>query len=462
MAVTDFLFGGTPPPSVDTFSATTTNIPDWWSTYVKGQIAKASSIAAEPYQGYTGPRIAQLTPDQQSAYDLTRQNLGNYQPNLTQANDLFTQSGDANSFEAAQPYINSALGKSATGAAQPYLDKASGSFPDAANDYMSPYTTAVTDRIAELGNRNLTEKILPSIQDQFIAAGQPGSTRASEFTSRAVRDTSNEIAGQQAQALEQGYQTAGNLYNADASRFANLGQTAGNLTGGEQTNIANLGALSGQLTSDTAARRLAAGEQLGSLAQTQQSLGLRDAAALQAVGQEQQNTDQKNLDLAYQNFAEERDYPRENIRFLNEAIRGTSPPTSTTTQGTQPASSVGASPLAQVAGAGLSAAAISNLLKARGGSVKFAEGGYAGGALSGSDEAAYIDVPAQPNGIEDLIARYVMQNEAANEKYKDVSPRLEISAPEALMLRAMIKRGALSGAMTNRDVELANGARYAR
>ena len=69
MAITDFLFRGTAPPEVSTFSSTTANVPDWWASYVKGTIAKASQIAGEPYQAYTGPRVAGDTADQTAAFD---------------------------------------------------------------------------------------------------------------------------------------------------------------------------------------------------------------------------------------------------------------------------------------------------------------------------------------------------------------------------------------------------------
>lgn len=382
MAVTDFLFSGSPPPQVDTYSATTASVPDWWSTYTKGLIAKASSIAGEPYQAYTGPRVAGATPDQTASYDAIRAGQGAFQPGLTAATDLATSAGGANPLGTAQPYLAQAGALNAPAAAQPYVDAASGSFPDAAASYLSPFVNDAASRTAELTTRNLLEKTLPAVQDQFIGAGQAGSTRGAEFTSRAVRDAQNEISGNIGALVNQAYSTAGNLYQTDAARQAALAGTVGNLTGAQAGQYANIGALSGQLESAGASNQLAASDRLGALGLDTQSAGLRDAAALQAVGQEQQNEQQRNLDTAYQAFLEQRNYPRENIEFLNSAIRGVNPPTSSTKSGTQPATSVGASPLAQLAGAGLSAAAISNLIKARGGRVSVPRAPVRG-ALSG-------------------------------------------------------------------------------
>lgn len=67
------------------------------------------------------------------------------------------------------------------------------------NKYMSPYLTGVLGDLETRGVRTMVEDILPSIQDRFIVAGQPGSSRHQEFTSRAMRDTMDMILSNQAQ-----------------------------------------------------------------------------------------------------------------------------------------------------------------------------------------------------------------------------------------------------------------------
>lgn len=384
MSFTDFLFGGTAPPQTTSYSSTSANLPDWWSAYAQGLLSKTSAVAGEPYQKFTGPRVAGLTPDQNQGFDVVRASTGVADPNLTQAGNLFDTAAGTDSFAAAQPNLAAAGALNQVAAGQPYLDQAGQTFPQNVDAYMSPYMTNVTDRIAELGNRNLTEKILPTVQDQFIAAGQPGSARASEFSSRAIRDTANEIAGQQSAALQQGYGQAGQLFQADASRQGALASTAGQLTAGQQGVLSQLAQLTGQLTSDTAGRQITAGGKLADLGSLQQQTALKDAAALDAIGGTQQQQQQRNLDTAYSDFLEERNYPRENIALLNQALRGVNPPASTTSTGTAPATSMGSSPLAQIAGTGLSAAALANLLKKRGGRVQvpYRRGGPVRGALS--------------------------------------------------------------------------------
>jgi hypothetical protein len=146
--------------------------------------------------------------------------------------------------------------------------------------------------------------------------------------------------------LAQGYTTAGQQAQADLSRQASLGQAAGTLTGTQETsdiNLANVNA---------------------ALGQKQQALGLQGAAALEATGSEQQNMNQQNLNLAYQDFLTQTQYPEQQLGFLSNIVRGLPSGGSTTSSATTgTGQSYSASPLASIASAGLSAAALGNLLK---------------------------------------------------------------------------------------------------
>ena len=194
--------------------------------------------------------------------------------------------GDRDTSSAFDPYSNEALDYTRSGAnmnglavASPYLNAASGSFTQNANAYMNPYNEQVTDRIAQLGARNLSENILPSIGSDFIKSGGYGSTSQRDSIGRAVRDTQESILGQQAQALQQGYGQAAQAYQADAARQAGLAGTAGNLGLGQGSlqlqagqQIGNIGQTALQGEQADAARQLQAA-QLGS----QTGLGISSA-----------------------------------------------------------------------------------------------------------------------------------------------------------------------------------------
>jgi hypothetical protein len=279
MADTSYLFGGSNPASLSqTLSDTSTSLPGWLQEYTRGLAGQGTAVAGTQYQNYAAPtnvqnygagtRIAGLNPQQTQAYSQVSANVGNYQP---------------------------------------YLDTASQTLPQAVDQYMSPYIGGVTNEIARLGQRNLSENLLPQVNQTFTGAGQFGGTRNAEFTNRAVRDANESILGQQSQAMQTGFQNAMQNANADLSRQAQLGQLT-------------------------------------------QQLGAQDVGLLESAGMAQQGQQQKAMDLAYQDFLQQRDYQKNQLSFLSDIIRGM--PVSQTgyaTQSAVPSSTAQMSPLAAAA-----------------------------------------------------------------------------------------------------------------
>lgn len=417
MGVLDFLFQGQAQPST---AQTVTGIPQYMSDYTLALLNKQNAIASQGYTPYakpitdasgkvTGygeayPRLAQFTPEQQQAFDLTKQSTGMYTPSFATALDIAGQSTNANAFNAAQPTLqaatninplaaasplyNQAATMDATQAAQPYLQGADKTFTGTnVSDYMNPYIQNVSDVLAKMGQRNLQENLLPAVDQNFIRSGQYGSANQQQAVGRALRDVQESILDKQAQLLNQGYTQAGQQFNADAARQAQLAQTAGGLTAQQMQNLAslgtqagqlgvseqgtlgNLGQVAGNLASQSARDQLSAAGQLGSLATAGQAANLKDLAALESVGQTQQAQNQKALDIAYQDFLEQRNYPQQQIANLNAAIRGL--PITTTTNTSSSGNTYSASPLSQLAGSVSLANALSGVkTAAHGGHIK--------------------------------------------------------------------------------------------
>lgn len=327
MGVLDFLFEGSPPPSTTTYGTTVENMPQWLSDYTQALIARANTVAAEPYQAYQGPRVAGFTDDQTNAFDVIRNNIGNW-------NDEFNASKTATSGALTQ--------------AMPYFSQAAGATPDQIGKYMDPYVGGVIDRAKLEANRNWSENIMPSIEGRFITSGQSGSSGHQDLLQKAGRDVTEGLNSQAMAALSDAYKTAGSQYQTDAQRLAGIGQNVGQM--GLQT-----------------------GSQLSGLAQLQQAMTGRDAASLQAVGDVRQQQNQKNLDLAYQDFLSQRDYPKQQTDWMSSIIRGLPHDTTSTTSQTGPANVYQPSPLSQLISLyGLYKDVTG---KARGGAVRKAHGG---------------------------------------------------------------------------------------
>ena len=270
----------------------TDETPKWMQDAIYNQIQTATNIGNIPYQDYNLPTVAELGPLQQQAYEQIQGQQGAWQPGM----------------QTAQTGMQGAL--SAPGglaAANPYLQAAGQSTVQGIQDYMNPYTSGVTDRIAQLGARNLSENLLPQVSDQFIRAGQFGGSRMGEFGARALRDTQESVLGQQSQALQQGYGQALGASQADLARQAQLGQTQGALTNADLQ------------------RQLAGYQQMADLTKQQQGMGLSDSAALEAAGRAQQGQEQAQLDAAYRQSQAPQDYMRNQADWMSTQIRGMAP-----------------------------------------------------------------------------------------------------------------------------------------
>lgn len=308
MALLDFLTEGAPIPAGSGIvsKTTTTALPDWYTNYAQNLLAGQQAISTTPYTTYQGPRIADFTPTQQQGMQQTLAASGLAQPGITQGMDV----------------ARSQIGQSGLSAAQPYLSAAGQNAYGSVGSYMNPYNDAVTNHIAELGGRNLREQILPGINDQFIRAGQPGSSRNAEMFGRAARDTGESILAQQNAALQSGYSGALTAAQEDLRRQATLGQTAGQL--------GTAGVTSGLDVAKT----------LAELGTTAQASGLAGAKAVTDVGSAQQALDQQNLTLAYQDFLKQQGYPQEQIDAALKMLTGVGTaqavPKATTEEGIQP------------------------------------------------------------------------------------------------------------------------------
>jgi hypothetical protein len=270
------------------------------------------------------------------------------------------------------------------------------------------------DVLAKQGARNLEERILPGVSDAFIKAGQFGSSRMGDIGSRAIRDTQEAVLNQQAQLANQGYGqalqasqadlarqaqlagTVGSISGADLSRilqggsqYGNLAQTAGQLTGQQMQQLANLGQTSGQLTSQqmqnlaslgqaqtqagqaqqqfglSAAqaeqqaraqdyqRQMSALSQFAAMQQQEQGMRAADVAALETAGQAQQTQQQRQQDMAYQQFQERLLYPKQQLDWMSTQVRGMAPitPQTVTNTGQTTGATYSPSPLSQLAAA---------------------------------------------------------------------------------------------------------------
>lgn len=396
-------------------------MPEWYTNYAMDILAGQRGIASRPYETAPMPRVAAFTPMQEKSFGMTDAAAGAYQPMLSAATTAtqgamaapgslatsqpyFTQAMNLNGVTAATPGLQqgaqfTAQSTDALGmnAAQPYLQQAGQSSVANIGSYMNPYNDAVTNRIAELGTRNLSENILPQIEGRYIQAGQLGfggrgglggtPSGMMTDTSRALRDVNADILAQQTAALQSGYTQAAGLAGTDLARqsqlaqtagslgtqqqgalaqagqqMANIGQTYGTLTGAQQRAITDIGSNVGTFAGQDITRTLQGAQQLAGLGEDAQRLGLIGAGALGNVGALQQQQGQRNLDLAYADFLRQQGYDQEQTNNLLKTFQGVSGgiPQATTEYGISPSGvqNKSTSTAAEIAAAAAAAAGI--------------------------------------------------------------------------------------------------------
>lgn len=346
MSASSFLFGGNPPSAVNQTTSDTAQLPAWYQTYLEGLMGTANTIAAQPYPQYSGPRVADFNPTQQSAFQM----VGNL-PNATSgmlnnASNSLSNASNVNVQNAVAPYAAASTGYNPLLTAQPYLDSTSGYMNASANamtpqnlqNWMSPYTNNVVQGLTNTANQNWNQTIMPSIQDAFTSAGQYGSGRNAQILGQAANQFQTNLEGQVSNALQSGYNTAGTLAGQQAGVLGQLGNlglgqasTAAGAAGSEAGILQGAGQLSGTAAQQQGALNLGQTSAAGTLAEIQQQIALQNAAAQQQVGTQQQNLSQQNLDTAYQDFVNQAMWPQQQADFMSSIIRGLPTPGTSTT-----------------------------------------------------------------------------------------------------------------------------------
>jgi hypothetical protein len=329
--------GSAPAPAApSTQTVTQTSIPEYARPYVErmlGQSEALTNINANPYQTYGGQRLQAFTPMQEQAFK-------NY---ATQ--DVAGQIG-------AGTALAGISGLGSIGAGKEYEQMATD--PRAMSAYMSPYMQNVVDLQKQEAFRDY-EKGLGALNSRAVGAGAFGGSRASLERAEAGRNLGTTLANIQATGSQSAFDKA-----QQAQQFG-----------------AGLG-LQGY------GQGLQAAQALGQLGQTQygQEMGISDA--MSKAGAVQQAQGQQALDLAYQDFTQQKNYPYQQLAFMSDMIRGL--PLS---QSAQQVYTAGPSALSQLGGLGTTALGIYGLSggfkNKEGGIIKEYRNGGSIGYLSGGE-----------------------------------------------------------------------------
>jgi len=271
------------------------DLPDWAKGYAKDTLAKGaalSDISQNPYQQYGGERIAGFQPMQQQAFE----GAAGMQP----SQQVGLGSG-----------IAGAAGLGALSTNYQGQNFRGGQFNNqAAEDYMNPYTQNVVDYQKSQALRDF-QIAQPMRQAQAVQQGAFGGSRSAIVDAEAQRSLNSQLQGITATGQQAAFQNAQQQFNADQARRLQAQQM------GEQSR--QYGAGLGMQGLQTG---LQAASTLGQLGQTEygQKLGINQLQS--QYGQQQQQQAQRPLDMAYQDFINQQNYPYKQLGFMSDMIRG--------------------------------------------------------------------------------------------------------------------------------------------
>lgn len=267
--------------SDSTTTTTTSELPEYIKPYVERFLPRAETVSTLPYQPYGGQRLAQFSPDTQAAFQQVRDVAG------------APATGITNAMQTAQGIAGFQPGQIGTKGV-----------PDMnVSQYMNPYVQNVLDVQKQRAQQKYQED-QASRDAAAIQAGAFGGNRRFVQDTLAQRDLNQQLQGIEAEGLQRAYDTATGLFTSDQGR-----------------------ALQAQMANEEA-RRLGAGLGLegaktgADLQKMYQQYGLAGAEALSGIGAKEQQRQQAGLDLAYQDFQTQRDYPYQQLSKYSSLLYG--------------------------------------------------------------------------------------------------------------------------------------------
>jgi hypothetical protein len=260
--------GGSPAPPANTTQVT---IPEYAKPYMERLLGKAEALTESPYQTYKGERIAGIS-------DLQREARGD-----VAGMELPGQFGTGTSMAETG-------GLAALNAGDRYLGAVTD--PNITRAFMSPYMQNVVELQKAAAIRD-AQKAQLGADLGAARQGSYGGARQLLATTERERALGSQLADIQGRGTQAAYEQA--LKNMQFGTEAGLRGAATGIQGAQV---------------------------LGQLGTAQQQTGLDLARAQETFGGLEQGEKQRALDLAYQDFLAQQQYPYKQIGFMSDLMRG--------------------------------------------------------------------------------------------------------------------------------------------
>jgi len=329
------------------------DVAPWARDAAKETLAKGMTLTNQGYESYGGERLAGYDPMQEQSYQGAAGMEG--APQIADATRMAMQSGNYNPADFQNQYRQ--VGESWN--------------PNAVQQYMSPYMEAALDPQLRSATRDAQ---MAQMADQAAAVGRGafGGSRTAIGQSLREQGLMQNLGDIRARGYQTAYEQAANQFQQDQARKVQEAQLR-----------AQFGLSADQAREQSrqfgSSAGLQAAAQLGQLGQTQFQQGMDINKLRNTYGAQRQAQDQRAKDLAYQDWANQKNFEWEQIMRRADLLNRTPTGSSSTTSMYRAGPGLGQ----QIAAAGTAAAGASQLM---------AQGGlaYAGGGITGDENVAAI------------------------------------------------------------------------
>ena len=291
--------GGGGGPTQTTSTVTQTDLPSYAKPYFENLMKEAQKETKREYDPYAGSRLAGpatgTLESEQALTQLARTGVPEY--------DVAQQTAaQAAGFQT--PLASQLATLQGTG----YQSQQFGG--QQAQQYMDPYLEQVLDRQKESLRRE-AERQQAGRSAQAVQAGAFGGSRQAVQEALAEESLMRQIQDVEATGRQQAFEQAQQQFERDRQARERAQQMR--LQSAEQ-----LAAL------DAQAQKIGmtGAELLANLGAQEFETGVQSAGLLEAVGKAETAREQQMLDLAYQDYLRQRDYPREQLQFMSSILRG--------------------------------------------------------------------------------------------------------------------------------------------
>lgn len=279
----------------ETGKKTTENsLPDWINSAAKTNVNSALELSQRPFTAYSGERVADLSPDQSTAFGTLR--------NLAATPNKYT--GNIESLYST--FAGAPASTVSTSRLIDNLPSMDGSGPAGSiQDYMNPFIDAtLAPTLRQLERSGATAR--NQIGAQATGSGAFGDARHGILEARQRSDEAVNASDLTGKAFSDAFMQALSSKNLDLNRLLDVAKT-------------NAGATEAAL-----ARGKAGGDALMGLDKYNTGRGVDLANQLAAAGATERGVAQQKLDVPYQDFQAEQDWGQKMQSFLNSIIKGTS------------------------------------------------------------------------------------------------------------------------------------------